>query len=161
MQVLILLLTLRKNCGILIKMEPYKLGRDGEWAVYHLLKDGYKRTVHRALDSAHDFLVDEKYTIDVKTASARNVRGMLTWCFNIHRRGVLPSNPPWGYVLRLENVPAGTENYSLHFLFRNVTSKTISISLRSLLAQRYGEEFAEFRRFAKGQPRALAGGRGL
>jgi hypothetical protein len=127
-------------------------GRLGEDAVYHLLSTRYGRDVHTApYLSPYDITIDG-IRVEVKTAKPRTQNDgypMLSWTFNIHRHGKIPTIQPDCYLLRLEDVPYSSNAIHLVFL-APLYRPTIQISIRALLDQRYHEEREQFIRLTNG-----------
>lgn len=81
----------------------------------------------------YDLLLNGRIRIEVKTGKPRWVKGVPTWCFNIHRHGVLDESAVDFYVLRLEGVPYFRN--AIHLLRKApIGAKSVVVSLGSLLA---------------------------
>jgi hypothetical protein len=135
------------------KRTRFEIGQEGELAVYQLLCSVYGRKVQRMpYNHPFDLLVDG-LRVDVKTANphrtSKHHKDFISWCFNIHKAGIVLSSQADCYVCRLEGVPFSRTAIHLAFV-SPITVPTIIISMRSLLDQRYAKEREQFRALTEG-----------
>lgn len=137
------------NAEIPIDDVRTKTGRKGEYAIAQILRAHGRTVKMQGQHCPFDLLVDRIHRIEVKTSRARKIKGIPTWCFNIHRHGKLSERCDF-YVLRLEGIPYC--KYAVHLLLpAPVGRPTIAISFRSLVSGSSAIGVTNFRLLTHGQ----------
>jgi hypothetical protein len=132
---------------------PQDFGTHAQGCVASLLRSKGFDVELRDYASPFDLLVNGR-RVEVKAArptswSTKNGRHSYTlWRLNLHRHGRLTENEVDFYVFRLEDVPEFRN--AVHLVVPSpAKSKTVSLTLRSLIGGKWAKHINRFDRLAK------------